>query len=139
MPVRGLIMRCPGHLEWVYMDHVAKGGKATEEIQWSVGKRLCKEGARPQWVPETQKKLRKWCLEEVMVCKKKDMKYPASPLVWETIYMAWGSHMSNFHRVTQYGSKIRHGSMTGVTCVTHPITDNDSLCLLSKKIIITHG
>src|SRR5260370_29724777 len=95
MPVRGLIMRCPGHLEWVYMDHVAKGGKATEEIQWSVGKRLHKEGARPQWVPETQKKLRKWCLEEVMVCKKKDMKYLASPLVWETIYMAWGSHISN--------------------------------------------
>ena len=49
------------------MDCVAKGGKATEEIQWSAGKRLCKEGARPQWVPETQKKLRKWCLEEVMV------------------------------------------------------------------------
>jgi len=71
MSVRGLIMRCLGHLEWVYMDHVAKGGKATEEIQWSAGKRLCKEGARPQWVPETQKKLRKWCLEEVMVCKKK--------------------------------------------------------------------
>ena len=51
--------------------HVAKGGKATEEIQWSAGKQLHKEGARPQWVPETQKKLRKWCLEEVMVCKKK--------------------------------------------------------------------
>src|SRR5258708_67804 len=32
--------------------------------------------------------------------------------------MAWGSHMSNFHRVTQYGSKIRHRSMTGVTCDT---------------------
>src|SRR5260370_37266324 len=64
-------MKCPGHLEWVYMDHVAKGGKATEEIQWSVGKRLRKEGARPQWVPETQKKLREWCLEEVMNCKKK--------------------------------------------------------------------
>src|SRR5260370_19469193 len=118
MPVRGLFMRCPGHLEWVYMDHVAKGGKATEEIQWSVGKQLHKEGARPQWVPETQKKLRKWCLEEVMVCKKKDVKYLASPLVWETIYMAWGSHMSNFHRVTQYGSKIHHGSMMGVTCDT---------------------
>src|SRR5258706_14035299 len=64
-------MRCLGHLEWVYMDHVAKGSKATEEIQWSVGKQLHKEGARPQWVPETQKKLRKWSLEEVMVCKKK--------------------------------------------------------------------
>src|SRR5258708_39505074 len=46
------------------------------------------------------------------------MKYPASTLVWETIYMAWGSHMSNFHRVTQYGSKIHHGSMVGVTCDT---------------------
>ena len=99
-------MRCPGHLEWVYMDCVAKGGKATEEIQWSVGKRLCKEGARPQWVPETQKKLRKWCLEEVMVCKKKDVKYLASPLVWETIYMAWGSHMSNFHSVAKLGKVL---------------------------------
>src|SRR5260221_10358211 len=46
------------------------------------------------------------------------MKYLASPLVWETIYMAWGSHMSNFHRVTQYGSKIHHRSMMGVTCDT---------------------
>src|SRR5258708_22645616 len=99
------------------MDHVAKGGKATEEIQWSVGKWRHKEGDRAQWVPETQKKLRKWCLEEVIVCKKKkDMKYPASPLVWETIYMAWGSHMSNFHRVTQYGSKICHRSMTACVC-----------------------
>src|SRR5260370_232976 len=72
MPVRGLIMRCPGHLEWVYMDCVAKGGKATEEIQWSAGKWLHKEGARPQWVPETQKKLRKWCLEEGRIPKRWD-------------------------------------------------------------------
>src|SRR5258705_11117615 len=106
MPVRGLIMRCPWHLEWVYMDCVAKGGKATEEIQWSVGKRLHKEGARPQWVPETQKKLRKWCLEEVIVCKKKkDVKNPASPLGGETIYMALEIHMRNFHQVTQKGHK----------------------------------
>ncbi len=33
-------------------------------------------------------------------------------------YMTWGSHMSNFHGVTQYGSKIRHASVTGVTCDT---------------------
>ncbi len=26
--------------------------------------------------------------------------------------------MSNFHRVTQYGSKIRHATVTGVTCDT---------------------
>src|SRR5258708_37508214 len=107
MPVRGLIMRCLGHLEWVYMDCVAKGGKATEEIQWSVGKRLCKEGARPQWGPETQKKLRKWCLEEVMVCKKKkNMKNPARPLVGESIKMAGGSQMSNSNRVAQNGAKM---------------------------------
>jgi len=42
--------------------------------------------------------------------------------------MTWGSHMSNFHRVTQYGSKIRHTTVTGVTCDTarcqlwHPFT-----------------
>src|SRR5260370_23312849 len=101
MPVRGLIMRCPGHLEWVYMDHVAKGGKATEEIQWSVGKRLHKEGARPQWVPETQKKLRKWCLEEVMVCKKKELKDPGNPLSLETNNLALGSHMKNLQQVNQ--------------------------------------
>src|SRR5258708_19851020 len=109
MSVRGaLIMRWLGHLEWVYMDHVAKGSKATEEIQWSVGKRLCKEGARPQWVPETQKKLRKWCLEEVMVCKKKGCEVSSKSLSVGNIYMACGSHISNFHRVTQYRSQIRH-------------------------------
>src|SRR5260221_12338868 len=32
--------------------------------------------------------------------------------------MTWGSHMSNFHDVTQYGSKIRHATVTGVTCDT---------------------
>ena len=32
--------------------------------------------------------------------------------------MTQGSHMSNFHRVTQYGSKIRHTTVTGVTCDT---------------------
>ena len=64
-------MTQPGADRDMYMDCVAKGGKATKEIQWSMGKWLHKEGARPQWVPETQKKLRKWCLKEVMVCKKK--------------------------------------------------------------------
>src|SRR5258707_10199021 len=34
--------------------------------------------------------------------------------------MTRGSHMSNFHRVTQYGSKIRHTTVTGVTCDTAP-------------------
>src|SRR5260221_12708481 len=34
--------------------------------------------------------------------------------------MSWGSHMSNFHRVTQYGSKIRHTTVTGVTCDSAP-------------------
>src|SRR5258707_7422469 len=93
--------------------------KVVKQLKKSNGVWKAAAQARPQWVPETQKKLRKWCLEEVMVCKKKkDVKYPASPLVWETIYMAWGSHMSNFHRVTQYGSKICHGSMMGVTCDT---------------------
>ncbi len=29
--------------------------------------------------------------------------------------MTWGSHMSNFHKVTQYGSKICDSTMTGVT------------------------
>src|SRR5260221_6413757 len=43
---------------------------------------------------------------------------PNFPLVWENIYMTWGSHMSNFHGVTQYGSKIHHTTMTGVTCDT---------------------
>ncbi len=32
--------------------------------------------------------------------------------------MTQGSHMSNFHGVTQYGSKIRHATVTGVTCDT---------------------
>src|SRR5258708_18993163 len=40
--------------------------------------------------------------------------------MWENIYMTRGSHMSNFHRVTQYGSKIRHTTVTGVTCDTAP-------------------
>src|SRR5260221_4948173 len=35
-----------------------------------------------------------------------------------TFYSDWGSHMSNFHRVTQYGSKIHHTSMMGVACDT---------------------
>jgi len=26
---------------------------------------------------------------------------------------AWGSHVSGFHRITQNGSKIHHGSMRG--------------------------
>src|SRR5258705_10880795 len=95
--------------------HVAKGGKATEEIQWSAGKWLHKEGARPQWVPETQKKLRKWCLEEVMVCKKKkDVKNQQVPLVGKIIKMAWESNIRNFNRVTKNGSKIGHGGITGV-------------------------
>src|SRR5258708_16009719 len=34
--------------------------------------------------------------------------------------MTWGSHMSNFHGVTQYGSKIRHATVTGVTCDRAP-------------------
>src|SRR5258708_36543970 len=38
------------------------------------------------------------------------------PLVWENIYRTWGSHVSDFHRVTQNGSKICHGCVTGVTC-----------------------
>src|SRR6266436_1999590 len=33
-------------------------------------------------------------------------------------HLHWGSHMSNFHGVTQYGSKIRHTTVTGVTCDT---------------------
>src|SRR5258707_6025444 len=41
--------------------------------------------------------------------------------------MTWGSHMSNFHRVTQYGSKIRHTTVTGVTC--------DTACLLHIPVI----
>src|SRR5258708_40151776 len=99
-------MRCLGHLEWVYMDCVAKGGKATEEIQWSVGKRLCKEGARPQWVPETQKKLRKGCLEEVMVCKKKKKrKKQEGPLCRKKKKMTWGVQIRNFTALTKFGTK----------------------------------
>ncbi len=30
----------------------------------------------------------------------------------------WGSHKSDFHNITQYGSKMCHGSVTGVTCDT---------------------
>src|SRR5258708_27723046 len=40
--------------------------------------------------------------------------------------MTWGSHMSNFHGVTQYGSKICHATVTGVTGVTQPIDSCDS-------------
>src|SRR5258707_15821570 len=40
--------------------------------------------------------------------------------------MTWGSHMSNFHGVTQYGSKICHATVTGVTGVTQPIASCDS-------------
>src|SRR5258708_15776310 len=32
--------------------------------------------------------------------------------------MTLGSQMSNFDRVNQYGSKIHHATMTGVTCDT---------------------
>src|SRR5258707_15017014 len=40
--------------------------------------------------------------------------------------MTWGSHMSNFHGVTQYGSKICHATVTGVTGVTQPVASCDS-------------
>src|SRR5258707_14642647 len=40
--------------------------------------------------------------------------------------MTWGSHMSNFHGVTQYGSKICHATVTGVTGVTQPIASCES-------------
>src|SRR5258705_3440577 len=30
----------------------------------------------------------------------------------------WGGHKSDFHNVTQYGSKICHATVTGVTCDT---------------------
>ena len=43
-------------------------------------------------------------------------------ILWQTIYMTWGSHMSNFHRVTQYGSKIHHTTMTDVMCDTDWVT-----------------
>ena len=39
------------------------------------------------------------------------------PLVWENTYRTWGSHVSNFHRVTQNGSEICHTSVThDTTC-----------------------
>src|SRR5258708_28976185 len=34
------------------------------------------------------------------------------------IYMFGGSHESDFHNVTRYGSKMCHRSVTGVTCDT---------------------
>src|SRR5258708_3304796 len=30
----------------------------------------------------------------------------------------WGSHESDFHNITQYGSKMCHGSVMGVMCDT---------------------
>src|SRR5258707_14407278 len=30
----------------------------------------------------------------------------------------WGCHESDFHKVTQYGSKMCHATVTGVTCDT---------------------
>src|SRR5258708_10931621 len=37
---------------------------------------------------------------------------------WEFIYMFGGSHESDFHNLTRYGSKMCHGSVTCVTCDT---------------------
>ena len=43
------------------------------------------------------------------------------------IYMFGGSHKSDFHNVTQYGSKMCHRSVTGVTGVTQPGAVHDIL------------
>src|SRR5258706_7339111 len=40
------------------------------------------------------------------------------PLVWEFIYIGWGSHESDFHNITQNGPKMCHRTVTGVTCDT---------------------
>ena len=40
------------------------------------------------------------------------------PLAWENYIHEWGCHESDFHKVTQYGSKMCHATVTVVTCDT---------------------
>ena len=42
--------------------------------------------------------------------------------------------MSDFHRVTQNGSKIRHATVTGVTGVTQPVVSCDSAPPLGRAL-----
>src|SRR5258708_40044382 len=112
MPVRGLIMRCPGHLDgctWTMLQKVVKQLKKSNGV-WERKAAVQGRGQAPVGPRDTKEVEKVVFRRSDGLSKKKDVKYLASPLAWETIYMAWGSHMSNFHRVTQYGAKICHGS-----------------------------
>src|SRR6266446_2066033 len=48
-----------------------------------------------------------------------------SPLSMGNYIQDWEGHKSDFHNVTQYGSKMCHATVTGVTGVMQPITSCD--------------